>query len=315
MKRSFRAGLAGVALVACSLLAAPLAANAAPPEVPPGVDRRAVPAAEQAAAAEYWTPDRMRSAIPADVLLQGKRATTPAPEVAAGAPVTYGKPVKGDAPQPKATNENPVRNIGKVFFTLNGANYVCSGNSVSAPNASLVSTAAHCVHSGPGAYATNWVFVPAYQNGSAPYGRWTATALVAPSQWTQSGDMSYDVAFAKVAPLSGRTLAATVGSTAIAFNQARGLWYKAYGYPAASPFNGQTLKGCSGTATQDPYRQTMSQGIPCDMTGGSSGGPWFLSSGAQNSVNSFGYNAIRNVMFGPYYGTVAQSTYSAIASY
>ena len=311
---SLRAALAGAALVACGLLAVPAAANAAPPAVPPGIDQHAVPAAEAAAAAGYWTPERMRAAIPADTLLAGKSASTPASEVAAGAPVTYGKPAPGGDIQPMATAETPVPNIGKVFFTLNGRNYVCSGNSVSAANASLVATAAHCVHSGKGKYATNWVFVPAYQNGAAPYGQWTATKLTAPTQWTKGGDITYDTAFVKVAPLNGKTLAQAVGASAVAFNQARGLAYDAFGYPAAAPFDGQTLQSCSGTATPDPYGQTQSQGIPCDMTGGSSGGPWFLSSGAQNSLNSFGYNNIPNVMFGPYYGSVAQSAYATAAA-
>lgn len=311
---SLRAALTGAALVACGLLAVPAAANAAPPSVPPGIDQHAVPAAEAAAAAGYWTSERMRAAVPADVLLAGKSASTPASEVAAGAPVTYGKPVQGGDIQPMATAETPVPNIGKVFFTLNGRNYVCSGNSVSASNGSLVATAAHCVHAGKGKYATNWVFVPAYQNGAAPYGQWAATKLTAPTQWTKGGDISYDTAFAKVGTLNGRTLSATVGGTAIAFNQARGLAYEAFGYPAAAPFTGQTLQSCAGTASPDPYGQTQSQGIPCDMTGGSSGGPWFLGSGAQNSVNSFGYNNIPNVMFGPYYGSVAQQTYATAAA-
>ena len=311
---SLRAGLAGVALVACGLLAAPAAASAAPPSLPPGIDQRPVPAAEAAAAAAYWTPERMRAATPADVLLAGKAASTPAAEVAEGAPVTYAKPVPGGDVVPMATSESPVPNIGKVFFTLSGRNYVCSGNSVSAANDSVVSTAAHCVHSGKGKYATNWVFVPAYENGAAPYGQWAATSLTAPRQWTRGGDISYDTAFAEVGLVGGKTLASTVGASPIAFNQARGLSYEAFGYPAAAPFNGQALKSCAGTATPDPYGQTQSQGIPCDMTGGSSGGPWFLGSGAQNSVNSFGYNNIPNVMFGPYYGSVAQSTYAAAAS-
>ena len=311
---SLRAALAGAALVACGLLAAPAAANAAPPPVPPGIDQHAVPAAEAASAAAYWTPQRMRAAAPADVLLTGKAASTPAAEVAKGAPVTYAKPGPGGEVTPMATSESPVPNIGKVFFTLNGRNYVCSGNAVSASNGSVVSTAAHCVHSGKGKYATNWVFVPAYENGAAPYGQWAATSLTAPTQWTKRGDISYDTGFAKVGQLGGRTLAATVGASAIAFNQARGLAYEAFGYPAAAPFNGQTLKSCSGTASPDPYGQTQSQGIPCDMTGGSSGGPWFLGTGAQNSVNSFGYNNIPNVMFGPYYGTVAQQTYATAAA-
>ncbi|WP_353826413.1 trypsin-like serine peptidase [Agromyces sp. SYSU T0242] len=311
---TMRAALAGAALVACGLLAAPTAASAAPPTGAAGVDRHDVPAAERAAAAGYWTADRMRSAIPAEALLAGKAASTPAADVAAGAPVTYGKPAPTGDITLMAANESPVSNIGKVFFSLGGRNYVCSGNAVSSANGSVVATAAHCVHEGHGRYATNWTFVPAYENGAAPYGQWVATSLAAPRQWTKGGDITYDTAFATVGTLGGKTLQATVGGTAIAFNQARGLSYDAFGYPAAAPFNGQTLKSCSGTATDDPYGQTQSQGIPCDMTGGSSGGPWFMGNGAQNSVNSFGYNNIPNVMFGPYYGSVAQATYATAAA-
>jgi V8-like Glu-specific endopeptidase len=309
-----RSGLVGAALVASALLAAPSAALATPPSGSPGVDHVGVPASETASAAQYWTADRMRAAIPAEVLVADRVASTPASDVAKGAPVTYGKP----APVPDidlyATSEAPVSNIGKVFFSLGGRNYVCSANSVSSTNGSVVATAGHCVHSGKGKYASRWIFVPAYQNGAAPYGQWAATSFSAPTQWTKGGDITYDTAFVKVAPLNGRTLAQTVGATAIAFNQARGLDYEAFGYPAAAPFDGQTLKSCAGTATPDPYGQTQSQGIPCDMTGGSSGGPWFLGSGAQNSLNSFGYNNIANVMYGPYYGSVAQTAYATAAA-
>lgn len=312
---SLRAGLVGAALVACGLLATPTAAVAAPPSLSsPGVDHVTVPAAEAAAAADYWTPDRMRAAIPADVLVADRVASTPAADVAKGAPVTYGKPAPVGDVELQAASESPVPNIGKVFFTLSGRNYVCSANSVSATNGSVVSTAGHCVHSGKGKYASRWIFVPAYENGAAPYGQWSAASFSAPTQWTKGGDITYDTAFVKVGTLDGRTLAQAVGASAIAFNQARGLSYEAFGYPAAAPFDGQTLKSCAGKATDDPYGQTQSQGIPCDMTGGSSGGPWFLSSGAQNSLNSFGYNNIPNVMFGPYYGSVAQSAYATAAA-
>ena len=311
---SLRAALAGAALVACGLLAAPAAAVAAPPAGSPGVDHASVPAAESATAAQYWTADRMRAAIPADVLVSDRVASTPASKVAKGDPITYGKPAPAPEVDLYATAEAPVSHIGKVFFTLSGRNYVCSANSVSATNSSVVATAGHCVHGGKGKFASRWVFVPAYQNGAAPYGQWAATSFSAPTQWTKGGDITYDTAFVKVAPLNGKTLAQAVGASAVAFNQARGLAYDAFGYPAAAPFDGQTLQSCSGTATPDPYGQTQSQGIPCDMTGGSSGGPWFLSSGAQNSLNSFGYNNIPNVMFGPYYGSVAQTAYATAAA-
>src|SRR5215207_5213908 len=71
---SLRSGLVGAALVASALLGAPAAAVAAPPSGSPGVDHVAVPAAETATAAQYWTADRMRAAVPADVLIADRVA-------------------------------------------------------------------------------------------------------------------------------------------------------------------------------------------------------------------------------------------------
>jgi V8-like Glu-specific endopeptidase len=217
------------------------------------------------------------------------------------------------------TDENPVSHIGKVFFTMGGSNYVCSGNSVVSNNKSTVSTAGHCVNEGPGAFATNFVFVPAYLDGAAPYGKWAAKALYTPTQWSSAGDMQYDTGFAVVSQLNGQSLADVVGSSGVQFNAARGLTYKSYGYPAAAPFDGQSLVSCTGPASDDPYNpQFNTQGIPCDMTGGSSGGPWFIgtsSSGYQNSINSYGYSgAPSKVMYGPYWGSVIQQAYSSASS-
>lgn len=273
---------------------------------------------EAGVAADYWTTERMQSAIPGDVLAgkaleRGNRSSTDTVEKGKSSTT---KATKGK--QTLAQSEAPVSHIGKVFFTLGGTNYVCSGNAVSSPNGSTVSTAGHCVNEGPGAYATNFVFVPAYENGTAPYGKWAARALYAPTQWVSNGDMTYDTGFAVVnRNAQNQTLTSVVGGSGVAFNQARGLTYKSYGYPAAAPFNGETLKSCTGTATDDPNNpQFLSQGIPCDMTGGSSGGPWFIgtsSDGVQNSINSYGYNRSA-VMYGPYWGTVIESTYNLAAA-
>jgi hypothetical protein len=266
-------------------------------------------------AADYWTPERMQSAIPGDTLAgkaleRGNRSSL--------AVVEKGKPstTKGTKGKPTiAKSENPVSHIGKVFFTLGTTNYVCSGNAVSSTNGSTVATAGHCVNES-GAYATNFVFVPAYDNGAAPYGKWTAKALYAPTQWVSNGDMTYDTGFAVMNPLNGQNLTDVVGGSGTAFNQARGLTYTAYGYPQASPFDGTSLWSCTGTATNDPNNpQFDTQGIPCDMTGGSSGGPWFIgigSDGLQNSINSYGYNGSA-VMYGPYWGSVIQDTYKRAA--
>ncbi|MFJ6156530.1 trypsin-like serine peptidase [Pseudarthrobacter sp. NPDC092184] len=270
-----------------------------------------------AGVADYWTADRMQNAIPGDVLAgkaleRGNRSSAGLVEKGKKSEVraTKGKPTI-------AQSETPVKHIGKVFFTLAGSNYVCSGNAVISANESTVSTAGHCLNEGPGVFATNFAFVPAYENGAEPYGKWTAKSLHAPTQWSADGDMAYDTGFAVMNTLNGQTLTDVVGGSGVAFNEPRGLTYKSFGYPAASPFNGQTLKSCTGTATNDPNNpQFGTQGIPCDMTGGSSGGPWFIgtsSAGVQNSVNSYGYNRSA-VMYGPYWGSVIQQTYASAAA-
>ncbi|QCR19447.1 trypsin-like serine peptidase [Agrococcus sp. SGAir0287] len=285
-------------------------AVAAPAPAASDVETHSVSAAEAAEAATAWSPERMEAAAPADDLVLdqvGQLDPNPAPD---GEATTYA----GEQPVLLATQVNPIAHIGKVFFTLGGQDYVCSANSVTSANGSTVSTAGHCLNEGPGAFASEFIFVPAYQNGSAPYGQWPAVELVAPTQWTNGGDIDYDTGFAVVATQGGRTLSATVGASGVSFNQSTGLSYTLYGYPAASPFTGETLQRCAGSASPDRLGGTTSQGVSCDMTGGSSGGPWFVGSGSngvQNSVNSFGYNSQPGVMYGPYWGSVIQSAYQS----
>ncbi|MDQ0679587.1 hypothetical protein QFZ30_002969 [Arthrobacter pascens] len=268
-------------------------------------------------AADYWTTERMRAAIPGDVL--AAKALKRGNSSSAGT-VEKGSNTKVTATNGKPTiakDENPVKHIGKVFFTLAGGNYVCSGNAVKSGNKSTVSTAGHCLNEGPGAFATNFVFVPAYLNGAAPYGKWTARALYAPTEWSAKGDMQYDTGFAVMNQFNGKYLSDVVGASAVQFNAARGLTYKSYGYPAAPPFNGESLKSCTGKASNDRNNPRLNtQGISCDMTGGSSGGPWFIGSGSdgvQNSINSYGYSGSR-MMYGPYWGSVIQQTYTGAAA-
>lgn len=270
--------------------------------------------------AGYWTADRMRTAVPGDVLaskaLQRGNASSSAAVEKGSSTKIAGKAGKGKTPL--HADENPVSHIGKVFFTMGGGNYVCSGNSVVANNRNTVSTAGHCINEGPGAFATNFIFVPAYLDGAAPYGKWAAKGLYTPTQWSSAGDMQYDTGFAVVSQLNGQNLADVVGASGVQFNADRGLAYKSYGYPAAAPFDGASLVSCTGPASNDPYSpQFQTQGIPCDMTGGSSGGPWFIgtgSSGYQNSVNSYGYGSRSQAMYGPYWGSVIQQAYSSASS-
>ncbi|PWH05614.1 hypothetical protein DEO23_12810 [Brachybacterium endophyticum] len=272
------------------------------------------PVSEQKAAQEYWTPERMENAKSADNLVSDKDA--PSGDVKSSDPSEVPSQKADPAVQTRsATSEKTAAgtdHIGKVFFTQGGSDYVCSGNAVSSGNKSTVATAGHCANEG-GTWATNWTFAPGYDHGDTPYGLWTASDLYSTQQWISSEDMNYDAAFAVVQPESGSdTLTDAVGGSALSFNGPRGEQETSYGYPAAAPFDGESLENCQATATDDTVGDTDDLAIDCDMTGGSSGGPWFLgsdASGSQNSVNSFGYTTQPNVMYGPYFGDVIKSTY------
>jgi hypothetical protein len=253
--------------------------------------------AEQQRVVGYWTQARMKNAIP-----RGKA-------------INPGKGKPGSGGSSAAAVQVPTQSqLGKVFFTLGGVNYVCSGTATASSNRDVVTTAGHCLNEGPGAYATNFAFVPAYDNGSAPYGTWTAKSLLTTNEWKNSGDFNHDVGFAVMnSNASGQSLTDVTGSYPIAFNKGYNLTFSAYGYPAAKPYNGQLLWKCSGKAGVDT-RGTTDHRLPCSMTGGSSGGGWITSDGQLNSVNSFGYRGEKDVMYGPYFGNVEQAVFSAAAS-
>lgn len=284
-----------LAVLACALVLVP-AAQAQ-------VKTKAV-AQDKAAVKSYWTAERLNNARPAERRLAGKPP--------GGNGNGKGKPSKAGAatqiPPPYTTA--PTRTNGKVFFSDGGLNYVCSGTALLSGNRSTVWTAGHCVHDGEGGFHTNWAFVPAYADGSRPYGTWTARTLLTTSGWASSSDFSYDLGAAVVAPSGGSSLTDVVGGRNIAFNTARNQQYAAHGYPAGAPFNGQRLWVCNSPLRyNDTSANPPTMGIDCDMTGGSSGGGWIVGSSV-HSVNSYGYGSLPDVMFGPYQGSVAQSLYT-----
>ncbi|MGH8877923.1 MAG: trypsin-like serine peptidase, partial [Stackebrandtia sp.] len=138
-------------------------------------------------------------------------------------------------------------------------------------------------------------------------------------QWEADEDMNYDVGAAVVEPQNGATLTETVGGQGVAFNGEYNQEMYAFGFPAADPYDGEKFIYCAGVSTKDALL-TQDHGLACDMTGGSSGGPWFTEfdeatgTGMQSSVNSFGYTFLPDVMFGPYFGDDAKTLYETASA-
>ncbi|MFB6510651.1 trypsin-like serine peptidase [Streptomyces virginiae] len=265
----------------------------------------------------FWTAERMRAAVPLDVTAVPGATRTP---VATSATPTTVAPTAAASPTafPQAggawtAGGAVVKTSGRVFFKMGDRTASCSGDSITSANGSTVITAGHCVKY-QGAWHTNWVFVPAYNNGSAPYGQWSATKTFATDQWAASEDMNMDVGLAVVAPLNGQTLSQAVGAQGIAFNGGYNKKMYSFGFPAAAPYDGSKLVYCSGNSGKD-FLLTKDHSLGCNMTGGSSGGPWFqdfneaTGLGTQVSVNSFGYTFLPNRMYGPYFGNEVKAAY------
>lgn len=250
----------------------------------------------------YWTAARMKQAVPAP------RASRPVPAA---------KPAQGGETSSAASTEVPLpypSAYGKVFFTSNsGVNYVCSGTALLSANESVVWTAGHCVNEGPGAFYKNFLFVPAYRDGAAPYGKFAGTTLLTTSGWQTSGEWGVDVGAAVVGTnASGQTLSDAVAEAPLVFNAPRNQTYRLYGYPAAKKFSGQRMRVCQTSwLMDDTFATPDTMGASCDMTGGSSGGGWITATGAVASVVSYGYSSLRNVLFGPHLESEAQGLYLA----
>ncbi|GAA4626446.1 hypothetical protein GCM10023196_034730 [Actinoallomurus vinaceus] len=204
---------------------------------------------------------------------------------------------------------------GKVFFTINGGDYVCSAGTIAGANRDLVVTAGHCVQDAAGAWARNWLYVPGYDEGRRPYGAFTARHLFVPTAWSGRHDENHDVAVVALATVGGSHVTDVVGAQTVGFDQPRGAVVYGFGYPTGGHYDGERLAYCSGRTYPDAHRLTQDQGLRCDMSEGSSGGPWLAGfdpvtgRGVVTSVNSFKYSDDPATMYGPYFGAAVRRVY------
>ncbi|MER7486742.1 hypothetical protein ABTY20_12760 [Streptomyces sp. NPDC126497] len=292
---------------------------------------------------DLWNPDRMRDAEEPDQQvdesdLSGDQGVTdPTPQ-----------PVRAEAMSPSYHANAPT--AGKVFFDSPEGTMVCSATVVQDPanpgKSNMVWTAGHCVHAGKkGGWYRNIAFVPSYNDAGrsakeletatkeeiAPYGVWWGDWAQTSDQWIEQGGAtggdgaSYDFAVIHVTPEkggNGKSLEETVGSAlpvdfdAPAVPEAGEL--TAIGYPAAPPYDGQTLYRCQ----DEPGRLSLAESDPtmyrigCSMTAGSSGGGW-VATGSDGKPALVSNTSIGPVtagwLAGPRLGDVAKGVYDAVS--
>jgi V8-like Glu-specific endopeptidase len=254
----------------------------------------------------FWTPKRMQRAVPLD----GSSHAPPGDAAARANPPVY---VSEAVPN---RHSQPFPAVGKVFFKIDGGIYVCSASITDSPGRSLVWTAGHCVRDAGrrGKFATKWVFVPGYDHGSAPYGRWPAKVLWSNAGWVDN-NQHYDYSAAILKSKNGQRVQDAVGSSLpMDVNPDYDQTWQAIGYPEANIW-GQNLWHCvSGFFRSDKFGGGGPDpvGIGCNMTGGSSGGPWLTEDGSLGAVTSYGYRKQPDALYGTYLGTKAGKLYSKL---
>jgi V8-like Glu-specific endopeptidase len=142
----------------------------------------------QAPAQELMPAGQQLFAPSADTRMMGDEINQPQATGTFGAHYSSSRvfPLYTDAAaQYSADRAYPYRTVGKLFFTIDGQPYVCSGAVI---QRRVVATAGHCVHSGTSeGFWDNWVFVPAFRDGAAPFNAWNWEVAATTNTWATGG--------------------------------------------------------------------------------------------------------------------------------
>jgi len=317
----------------------------------------------------YWTPARLESAKPLDVIAagaaapratqqqatgkagrvngslpQGTKATGTQQSNATQAPATTPYDSFEVTPAPTSKGKGgvwkdwPYDLNGKLFFTNNGSNYVCSGTAVGSSHGTSdeneIWTAGHCVinsESNDGVVDSFAEWIPAYNGAAccknatvkdeekwAPFGIfvwngdwWSSDA------WIDNRDFTEDEAAMQfdTSDISGKTIGQAVGWDGFTWGQSVEQQFVTFGYPAQTPYNGNDLEeDIATTGGQDSNGGADATNpifIGSPFNGGSSGGAWNIDwtdagPGYINGHNDYIYTSIPDQMYSPYQDTLSE---------
>ena len=217
----------------------------------------------------------------------------------------------------------PYRAAGKLFFNIGSASYVCSASLI---KPGVIVTAAHCVANyGQSQFYSSWVFVPAYYNGTAPYGTYTGRSAAILTKYYNGTDNCYqygvvcpdDVAVIVLNKNAQGYLPGQITGTlgygwnGYGFNSSGQSLITQIGYPVALDSGALAQRNdLQGFVSTSYSNNTV---IGSLETGGSSGGPWTVNLGRAPILNGIspgtpaGANIVVGVTSWGYYGHRGQA--------
>jgi V8-like Glu-specific endopeptidase len=257
-----------------------------------------------AAALAYWTPERLQTAVPANLPVLEDALALPAPAANSGAsiftrfavfPFLYNGDLGNTCCYPYST-------IGKLFaLKPGGPGFSCTASVV---HPHLLLTARHCVYDLPThQFFKNVTFYPGWyvgheHPGPNPFlGTWAGQSI---ATFATNASIKYDIAFIQTYDDTGGGCGGSTGHPIEEFTGYLGALsspnedyfdrqWNQFGYPGEPPFNGfELIEVQSGIHFRGSGKIVVEAGN--DMTGGASGGPWifgFDTTGGGNPGGNF----------------------------
>ena len=289
------------------------------PEVPAEPELTASPEAPSATGSEGADTAAVRSAAARTAAVEGV-------EVTAAESTAFPSSANG-----KVFGTYYIRRPGESEITEE--NYVCSATVVNSPHGNVILTAGHCAldpETGT-ITSTNLIFIPGYRNRVAPFDVWKIArgkVIGLTKTWSETAkegsrpNEGGDLAFIELQDNDqGESVEEAVGSSfGVAFDQPCIQTYTQFGYPAESPYTGESLyshtAAYAGADTVGGFTPVPMK-IASDFTRGASGGPWAvgLSGSAAPTVLSltaYGYESQPGYLYGPYFGEAAKKAYTVV---
>ena len=186
--------------------------------------------------------------------------------------------------------------IGKLFTSAG----TCSASVVSGKN--IIVTAAHCCWDRTkNGWIGGWSFAPAYNKGNAPYGVFGWADARVPNSWINNGDIPSDVCLIRLQNDSaGHSVTYYTGWLGRSWNYGPSQPMKSFGYPG-NIGGADSLESCTAQSSAEP--SSCGGGVlnmACNMTYGSSGGPWIRDLGSGNHVNATVHGYINQTCTGTF---------------
>ncbi|MGY6215647.1 trypsin-like serine peptidase [Methylolobus aquaticus] len=173
---------------------------------------------------------------------------------------------------------------GKLYFSTPGGTASCTAAVI---QRRILLTAGHCVANGQGSWYSNFQFVPATYNGSAPLQVWNWRFATTTSTWFSGGGGVPNAADYAMIELEDRTFSGVVrrigdvtGWLGWQTGSCRSNHVHMLGYPG-NVFGGQRLAITSAQRWRNVAPFNCEYGNP--QTFGASGGPWIQNFGSSAS--------------------------------